>query len=78
VLSKFPLVVMDVFGEVIRVTQIQGLGKRCYHLGIRFLDLMESDREKLIACVFRRQREVIRGRINEGSGPGLITTSGGS
>lgn len=62
VLSKFPLVVMDVFGEVVHVTPVEGVSKGCYHLGIRFLNLRESDREKVIACVFKKQREAIRNR----------------
>jgi hypothetical protein len=62
VLSKFPLVAINALGEVVRVKPVGGIGEQCYRLGIRFLNLSESDREKVISCVFRRQREVIRGR----------------
>jgi hypothetical protein len=70
ILSRFPLVVIDVFGEVVRVVPIDREGKKRYQLGIRFADISESDREKVIAYVFRRQREAIRGRKN---GPDMIT-----
>ena len=76
VLSKIPLIVMDVFGEVVRVTPLEDDGKTWYRLGIRFLDLNECDRENIIACVFQRQRETIRKSKNGNPGPGLITTGG--
>jgi len=60
VLSRFPLVFIDVFGEVGRVTQVDKDGKTTYLLGIKFLNLKSSDRESIIACVFQRQREIIR------------------
>ena len=59
-LSRFPLIVMDVFGEVIRVTPVETEGNTAYQLGIKFLDLDPNDRENIIACVFQRQRETIR------------------
>ncbi len=36
--------------------------QKLYKLGIRFLDLNPDDRERIIACVFQRQREVLRKR----------------
>jgi len=60
VLSRFPLVFIDVFGEIIRVTPVDEDGKTSYHLGTKFLDLNLNDRERIIACVFQRQREAIR------------------
>jgi hypothetical protein len=60
ILSRFPLIVMDVFGEVVRVTPVEMEGNTACQLGIRFLDLDPSDREKIIACVFQRQRKAIR------------------
>lgn len=60
VLSKFPPIFMDVFGEVVRTEPVNEDGKTLYQLGIKFLDLDINDREKIIACVFQRQREVIR------------------
>ncbi|MBW2616532.1 MAG: PilZ domain-containing protein [Deltaproteobacteria bacterium] len=60
VLSKFPPIFMDVFGEVIRAEPLNEDGKTVYQLGIKFLDLDINDREKIIACVFQRQRKAIR------------------
>ena len=59
-LSKLPLVFMDIFGKVIRVVQEDEDGRVLYKVGIKFLDLNISDRERIIASVFQRQREVIR------------------
>ncbi len=60
VLSKFPPKFIDVFGEVVRTESINQEGKTVYQLGIKFLDLDINDREKIIASVFQRQREIIR------------------
>ena len=65
VLSRLPLVLIDVFGEVVRVAPVDEDGKTTYHLGIKFLDLDPNDRERIIACVFQRQREIIRKSKNE-------------
>ena len=76
VLSRFPLVFTDAFGEVVRVTPVDDEGKRMYHLGLKFLDLNLSDRENIIACVFQKQREAIRKRKSAGlSNEVLETTS---
>lgn len=59
-LSKIPLVFMDIFGEVVRVTTIEETGKILYSLGIKFLDLSVNDQERIIASVFQNQRGAIR------------------
>ena len=59
-LSKFPYVFMSIFGEVIRVVKSDKDGKDSYHIGIKFIDLSENEREKIITSVFQRQREAIR------------------
>ena len=60
-LSKSPLVYMDIFGEVIHVTQVDNKdGGTHYNLGITFLDLSINDRERIISSVFQRQRGNIR------------------
>jgi hypothetical protein len=59
-LSKFPLVYMDIFGEVVHVAQVDKDGRTHYQLGIRFLDLGINDRERIISSVFQRQRGDIR------------------
>jgi hypothetical protein len=59
-LSKSPLVYMDIFGEVVHVTQVDKDGQTHYNLGIKFLDLSINDRERIISSVFQRQRGNIR------------------
>ena len=59
-LSKFPLVYMDIFGEVVHVAQVDKDGRTHYQLGIKFLDLGINDRERIISSVFQRQRGDIR------------------
>jgi hypothetical protein len=59
-LSRLPLVRVHLFGEVVYVqARMHGEGA-CYKVGVRFLDLDAEDRERIIACVFQRQREVLR------------------
>jgi len=65
VLSRFPLVFIDVFGEVVQVTPVDEEGKTYYHAGTKFLDLKLNDRERIIACVFQSQREAIRRKKDE-------------
>jgi hypothetical protein len=65
-LSRSPLVFMTVCGEVTWATPVDENGKTVYQLGITFLDLNPSDRERIIACVFQRQREALRRRKSEG------------
>ena len=71
VLSRFPLVFIDVFGEIVRVTPVDEDGKTSYHAGTKFLDLNLNDRERIIACVFQSQREAIRRKKNGNPGPDL-------
>jgi len=65
ILSRFPLVFIDAFGEVVRVTPVDEDGKTFSHLGVKFLDLNLNDRERIIACVFQRQRAAIRKKKDE-------------
>lgn len=64
-LSKFPLVFMDIIGQATRITHVDEADKTLYQIGIKFLDLSENDREKIISSVFQKQREAIRGRKNK-------------
>ena len=64
-LSKLPLVFMDILGKVIRVAQEDEDGRVLYKVGIIFLDLNISDRERIIASVFQKQREDLRKRKNK-------------
>lgn len=63
-LSKLPLVFMDIFGKVIRVDQEDEDSRILYKAGIKFLVLNISDRERIIASVFQKQREDLRKRKN--------------
>jgi hypothetical protein len=65
-LSKSPLVFMSLCGEVAWATREEENGKTAYHLGVTFLDLSPGDRERIIACVFQRQREALRRRKSQG------------
>jgi hypothetical protein len=65
VLSRIPLVFIDAFGEVLRVKPLDENGTVTYNLGIEFLDLKPNDRERIIACVFQRERKNIRERKSE-------------
>ena len=64
-LSKLPLVFMDIFGKAIRVVQEDEDGRVLYKVGIKFFDLNISDRERIIASVFQKQREDLRKRKNK-------------
>lgn len=64
-LSRSPLVFMTVCGEVTWANPVDENGKTVYQLGITFLDLHPSDRERIIACVFQRQREALRRRKSQ-------------
>ncbi len=68
VLSRIPLVCVDTFGEVNWVEPVDENGTTRYKLGIEFVELKPVDRERIIACVFQRQRKTIRERKAEGEG----------
>jgi hypothetical protein len=61
-LSKFPFIFMDMFGEVIHANPVSREGQTLYQIGIKFIDLGITDREKIISSVFQREREMIRKR----------------
>ena len=59
-ISRFPVIPLVLFGRVVRVTPVQEDGKQRYHVVVRFIDLDEEDREKVIAYTFQAQRDAIR------------------
>lgn len=61
-LSRVPFVRVRVFGEVVNVTPSENAAETCFDVGVRFLDLDPDERERIIAYVFQRQREVLRKR----------------
>ena len=66
VLSKIPLVYLDVCGEILWVTPSKDKDGKAFNLGIEFLDLKPADQERIIACVFQRERKSLRERKEEG------------
>jgi c-di-GMP-binding flagellar brake protein YcgR len=64
-LSKLPLVFMDIIGKVTRVVPEDEAGRVLYKVVINFCDLNISDRERIIATVFQKQREDLRKRKNK-------------
>ena len=62
VLSQLPFICLDVTGEIIQVMPAAKIDKSMHHIGIQFLDLSPSDKEKIIKCVFQNERAAIRER----------------
>ena len=60
VLSKTPFLYIDVYGEIFRVDALEGKDSPLCQVGIKFLNLDETGREKIVAYVFQQQREAIR------------------
>ena len=59
-ISRFPVIPLVLFGLVERVAPVQEDGKQRYQVVLRFIDLDEEDREKVIAYTFQVQRDAIR------------------
>ena len=64
ILSKTPFLYIDVYGEIIRVDALEGKDSPLCQVGIKFLNLDETGKEKIVAYVFQQQREAIRKRKN--------------
>lgn len=64
VLSRVPMMLLDVYGEVVRVDTPSGGGQGFFYLGIKFSDLDINTREKIISSIFQQQRRHIRNRAN--------------
>ncbi len=60
VLSKLPFFYIDVYGEIIRINALEGKDAPLCQVGIKFLNIEETGREKIVAYVFQQQREAIR------------------
>jgi len=61
-LMRVPFVCVHVFGEVVHVTENPTEPGSRWEARVRFLDLDSEEQERIIACVFQRQREVLRKR----------------
>lgn len=59
---RYPVVSLQVFGKVVRVTPVREDGKQGYEVAVEFLNLREDYRERIISYVFQMQRESIRGK----------------
>ncbi len=59
---RYPVVSLQVFGKVVRVTPVREDGKQGYEVAVEFLNLHEDYREWIISYVFQMQRESIRGK----------------
>ena len=59
-ISRFPLIRLVLFGRVVRVANVQEDGKQRYQVIVKFIDMDEDDREKIIAYTFQVQRDAIR------------------
>lgn len=57
---RYPVISLEVFGEVLRVTPVEENRGQRYEVAVKFLDLDEEYREWIIAYVFQMQRETIR------------------
>lgn len=67
-LSRLPFVRVQILGKVIHVKHKLCGEKPCYETGVHFLDLENEQRDRIIACVFQRQREGLRKRKNKDGG----------
>jgi len=76
-LSRLPFVRVHIFGEVVHANLRLREEGACWQVGVRFLDLDTEDRERIIACVFQRQREVLRKRKGKESTDEEVIESGG-
>lgn len=64
ILSKLPFFCIDVYGEIIRIDALKEKDAPLCQVGIKFLNLDETGREKIVAYVFQQQREIIRKKKN--------------
>lgn len=64
-LCKYPMIFMEVFGQVIRVLPVEKDRRTFYQLGVEFIELNEHDRERIINYVFQKQRAMIRKKKSE-------------
>ena len=59
-IPNFPLGVFNVQGEVIRVEPKRRGPRGLFEIGVKFLNMSDEERERLIAYTFRQQRKTIR------------------
>ncbi len=59
--SKFPPAWLDLYCEVVRVVPNLEGAEATYEIALKFIDLNEENREKIIFYTFQQQREALRG-----------------
>ena len=57
---RFPVVILKLFGKVMRVKETVIDGRPSYEIALEFLDLDKDAEEWIISYVFQKQREAIR------------------
>jgi len=57
---RYPVVSLNIVGEVIRAKPVQRGAKTYYEIALEFLDLDQDSKEWIISYVFQMQREAIR------------------
>lgn len=56
----FPLGLFKVLGEVVRIEPASEKEDVVYHAGVRFLEMTDAERDRLVAYTFMQQRRTIR------------------
>ena len=65
---RYPVLTLQVFGKVVRVSPSEKDGRRVYEIALEFIDLDEDIKEWIISYVFQKQREAIRSEKRKGDG----------
>jgi len=64
ILARLPLVYIDAFAEILHIKPVDKDKQGLYEIGTKFLDLDTNAKERIISCVFQKQREDIRNSKN--------------
>jgi len=67
-ISRYPVVLLQVFGKVVRVRSMDRNGTSLNEIALEFLDLDADYKEWIISYVFQIQREAIRNEKRGGNG----------
>ena len=67
-ISRYPVVLLQVYGKVVRVQTTDRDGTPLHEIALEFLDLDEGYKEWIISYVFQIQREAIRSDKRGGNG----------
>lgn len=62
ILPIFPPVSLLLKGEIVRVTSIVRDGDKAFETSVRYLDIDEGDRDKIIIYTIKRQMEMLRSK----------------